>query len=123
MRLALLGGVSLAILATTPALAQQPVSNAAIVARLNALEAKVDSLEARNADLEHQLAAQKSAAAAPAPYNAPASSALASASPVPGGTSGSTAPLPSASSGGADVARAAPKPVQAFSLTIVPQFN
>ena len=70
MRLALLGGVSLAILATTPALAEQPVSNAAIVARLNALEAKVDSLEARNADLEHQLAAQK-AAVSTAPQFAP----------------------------------------------------
>jgi phosphate-selective porin OprO/OprP len=64
MRLALLGGASLAILAATPALAKPvPVSNAAILARLNALEAKVDALQARNADLEGQLAAQKATSA------------------------------------------------------------
>ena len=122
MRLALLGGVSLAILATTPALAQHPISNAAIVARLNALEAKVDALQARNNDLEHQLADQKAAAAAAPPF-APAPTALASSAPVPGGASGSTNALPSASSGGADAAKSAPKPPQAVTWTIVPQFN
>ncbi len=117
MRLVLLGGVSLAILAGTPALAQHPVSNAAIVARLNALEAKVGALEARNADLEHQLADQKTAAAA-----APAPAALAS-SGYPGTASGSGQPLPAAASGGADTAKAGVKTAQATSWTIVPQFN
>lgn len=119
MRLALLGGVSLAILATTPALAEQPVSNAAIVARLNALEAKVDALEARNSDLEHQLADQKAAAAPPL---APAPTAVAS-SAYPGAAAGGTQLLPSASSGGADTAKTGAKVAQATTWTIVPQFN
>jgi len=117
MRIALLGGVSLVMLAATPALAQQPVSNAAIVARLNALEAKVDALEARNSDLEHQLADQKAAAAA---VPSPAPAALAS-SAYP--TAGSTQLLRSASSGGADTAKTGAKNAPAETWTIVPQFN
>ncbi|WP_298690418.1 porin [uncultured Sphingomonas sp.] len=114
MRLALLGGVSLAILATTPALAEQPVSNAAIVARLNALEAKVDSLEARNADLEHQLAAQK-AAVSTAPQFAPQATGVAAQSAYP--------PARAASSGGADTARVVAVGGPPVTWTIVPQFN
>ncbi len=63
MRLVLLGGASLAVLAASPALAAKPVSNAAILERLNALEAKVDALQAENADLHHQLEDQKAAVA------------------------------------------------------------
>ena len=118
MRIALLGGVSLAILAATPALAQQPVSNAAIVARLNALEAKVDALEARNSDLEHQLADQKAAAAAAA--SAPSAVAV---STPPAATSGSTQVLRTASSGGADTAKVGTQGGPATTWTIVPQFN
>jgi phosphate-selective porin OprO and OprP len=66
MRLALLGGASLAVLAASPALAKpipkQP-SNAAILERLNALEAKVDALQAENTTLHQQLEAQQATVA------------------------------------------------------------
>lgn len=66
MRLILLGGASLAVLAVSPALAKpvkRPVSNAAILSRLNALEAKLDALQAENADLHHQLDQQQATVA------------------------------------------------------------
>ena len=120
MRIALLGGVSLAILAATPALARQPVSNAAIVARLNALEAKVGALEARNSDLEHQLADQKAAAAAPVaqPGIAPAGGAQIAVASQSG-----SAPVAAASSGGADTTKVAAKSAAPTIWSIVPQFN
>jgi len=84
MRILLLGGASIVALAASPALAAKPVSNAAILARLNALEAKVDALQAENATLHHQLDDQQAtvatiptqvttavAAAAPPPPPAP----------------------------------------------------
>jgi phosphate-selective porin OprO/OprP len=113
MRLAFLGGTSLAVLAATPALAQaQPVSNQAILDRLNALEAKVDALQARNTDLEQQLAAQRAAttqtAAAPVVAGSvPVATAQAAPAPLPGAASGSSTP----------------KPVQTTQWTIVPQFS
>jgi phosphate-selective porin OprO/OprP len=114
MRLIFLGGVSLAVLAATPALAQQQPSNQAILDRLNALEAKVDALQARNAQLEQQLASQRSApaqVAATPPAVTAAPPQLAAGQTAP-------APLPAAASGSA-----VPKPVQGAQWTIVPQFN
>jgi phosphate-selective porin OprO/OprP len=83
MRLTLLGGVSLAVLATaSPALARpaKPVSNAAILARLNALEAKVDALQAENATL-HQQVDQQQATVATIPTQV--TTAVAQAAPPP----------------------------------------
>jgi phosphate-selective porin OprO/OprP len=81
MRLVLLGGASLAVLAiASPALAAKPVSNAAILARLNALEAKVDALEAENATL-HQQVDQQQVTVATIPTQV--STAVAAAAPPP----------------------------------------
>src|ERR1700748_747908 len=63
MRILLLGGASFLALATSPALAAKPVSNAAILARLNALEAKVDALQAENTTLHQQLDQQQATVA------------------------------------------------------------
>jgi len=105
MRSAYLAGTALAVLAASPALAQAPTSNEAIVARLNQLEAKVNALEARNAELEKQLAGQKAA-----PAQAVAAATPAGAAP--------TSPVVTADS------RAAPAPaVKTVDWTIVPQFN
>src|SRR5687768_5199565 len=60
MRFLLLTGTALAALAGAPAYAQDPAPTATgdpIVDRLNALEARVKQLEARNAELEQQAAA------------------------------------------------------------------
>src|SRR5688500_9612012 len=60
MRFPLLAGTALAALAGVPAYAQEPAPPATgdpIVDRLNALEARVKQLEARNAELEQQAAA------------------------------------------------------------------
>lgn len=113
MRIALLAGVSLAVLAATPAMAQSD-SNAAIVARLNALEAKVDSLEARNADLERQLSARtaSSVTAATAPQTGSSLAAQSAAQAVP-----------AAASGGGGTARPGAAGTPAVTWTIVPQFN
>ncbi len=112
MRIALLGGASLAVLATaSPALARpaRPISNAAILARLNALETKVDALQAENATLHHQLDDQQaSVSAIPTQIN----TAVAQAAPPP---------VPAASSGGADNPKS--KVAAATTWTIVPQFN
>jgi phosphate-selective porin OprO/OprP len=106
MRLALLGGASLAVLAASPALAE---TDPAILARLNALEAKVNTLEAQNSALQQQIATQKTASATTA-SSAP--------NPVPGASSGS------ASSTSTAIAKAAaPKGAPAVAWTIVPQFN
>ena len=109
MRLALLGGASLAVLSATPALAQPAaaVNNQAILDRLNALEAKVDALEARNAQLQSDLAAAK---AAPVPHPVIAS-----------GTGAS--PPPAAASGGRGTVQTAAAGSPAVQWTIVPQFN
>lgn len=80
MRLALLGGASLAVLAASPALAAKPVSNAAILERLNTLEAKVDALEAENATLHHQLDQQQATVAT---IPAQVTTAVAAAAPPP----------------------------------------
>lgn len=103
MRLALLGGASLAVLAASPALAKPaPVSNKAILERLNALEAKVDALQAENSDLRHQLDDQKATVAT---IPAQVTTAVAQAAPPP--------PPPPAP---------APKQTQT-AWTIVPQFS
>ena len=105
MRLALLGGASFLALATSPALAApapKPISNAAILARLNALEAKVDALETETADLRHQLDDQKATVAT---IPAQVTTAVAQAAPPP------PPPTP------------APKPQTQTAWTIVPQFN
>ena len=104
MRLALLGSVSLAILAASPALAKpasKPVSSAAILARLNALEAKVNALENENADLRHQLDDQKATVAT---IPSQVTTAVAQAAPPP------PPPAP------------APKPQTQTAWTVVPQF-
>lgn len=108
MRLALLGGASLAVLATSPALAR-PVSQAEILARLNALEAKVDTLQAENAELHRQLGEQQAQVSA---IPTQVRTAVAQAAPPP---------VPAASSGGADNSK--PKVAAATTWTIVPQFN
>jgi phosphate-selective porin OprO/OprP len=112
MRLALLGGASLAVLATSPALAR-PVSQAEILARLNALEAKVDTLQAENADLHRQIDQQQAQARAIPPQ---ATGAVAQ-----NATSAAPPPVPAASSGGGGVAK--PATPSAVTWTIVPQFN
>ncbi|WP_454885981.1 porin [Sphingomonas oryzagri] len=63
MRIVLLGGASIMALAASPALAAKPVSNAAILERLNALEAKVDALQAENNDLHRQIDQQQATVA------------------------------------------------------------
>jgi phosphate-selective porin OprO/OprP len=100
MRFLLLGGASLAVLAASPALAR-PVSNAEVLDRLNALEAKVDALQAENATLHHQLDDQQASVAT---IPSQVSNAVAQAAPSP--------PLPPA-----------PKPQTQTSWTIVPQFT
>ncbi|HLZ79728.1 MAG TPA: porin [Sphingomonas sp.] len=114
MRLALLGGVSLAVLASSPTLAKPaPVSNRAILERLNALEAKVDALQQRNAELEHALADQKATTAAVAARPVPpakAPSAVAQATPAP------------AAAAAAAPGSSAPKATTSTQWTIVPQF-
>lgn len=133
MRLALLAGVSLAVIAASPALSQVPDVNAQVLNRLNALEQRLDALQARNADLERQLAAAKAAPAATASSSANASTAngFAPAKPTPNAQAvaaanaggGINAPLPGAASGGrgsVQTASAVPPPLQ---WTIVPQFN
>jgi phosphate-selective porin OprO/OprP len=100
MRFLLLGGASLAVLAASPALAR-PVTNAAILERLNALEAKVDALEAENAALHRQVDDQQTAVAT---IPTQVTTAVAQAAPPP----------PQAS---------APKPQTQTSWTIVPQFT
>lgn len=107
MRIAFLGGVSLAALACSPALAAKPVSNAAILERLNALEAKVDQLQTENADLRHQLDDQKATVAT---IPAQVTTAVAQAAPPPAPTPVS-APAPAA------------KPQGQTAWTIVPQFS
>ncbi len=104
MRLIYLGGASLAVLAASPVLAApaaRPVSNAAVLARLSALEARLDALQAENADLHHQLDDQKATVAT---IPAQVSTAVAEAAPK--------TPLP------------APKPAAqtAVNWTVVPQF-
>lgn len=101
MRILLLGGASLAVLAASPALAR-PVSNADILARLNALEAKVDALQAENAALHHQLDDQQATVAT---IPSQVSTAVAAAAPPP------PPPAP------------APKPETKTVWTIVPQFS
>ena len=101
MRLAILGGASLAVLAVSPALAKPtPVSNRAILERLNALEAKVDALQTENADLRHQLDDQKATVAT---IPAQVTTAVAQAAPP--------APAPTS------------KPQTQTAWTIVPQFS
>jgi phosphate-selective porin OprO/OprP len=105
MRLSLLGGASLAVLAASPALAKsvaRPVSNAAILARLNALEAKVDALQAENNDLHHQIDTQQAAVAT---IPTQVTTAVAEATPK--------TPLPAQKPAGPP----------AVAWTIVPQFN
>jgi phosphate-selective porin OprO/OprP len=104
MRLTLLGGASLAVIATAlPASARPaPVSNAAILARLNALEAKVDALQAENATLHHQLDDQQATVAT---IPTQVTTAVAQAAPPP------PPPAP------------APKPQTQTVWTIVPQFT
>ena len=105
MRFAFLGGVSLAALACSPVLAAKPVkpvSNAAILERLNALEAKVDQLQSENADLHRQLDDQKATVAT---IPAQVTTAVAQAAPPP------PPPAP------------APKPSTQTAWTIVPQFS
>lgn len=104
MRLALLGGASLAVLAASPVVAKPaPVSNQAILERLDALEAKVDALQAENADLRHQLDDQKATVAT---IPAQVTTAVAQAAPPP-----PPAPAPVA------------KPQTQTTWTIVPQFS
>ncbi|WBO22424.1 OprO/OprP family phosphate-selective porin [Sphingomonas abietis] len=113
MRNLLLGGVSFMALAASPALAAKPASNAAILERLNALEARVDALQAENADLHRQVDAQRtSVATIPAQID----TAVARAAPQI-----AQAPARAASSGGADTAK--PNMTAGTSWTIVPQFN
>jgi phosphate-selective porin OprO/OprP len=105
MRLILLGGASLAVVAAaSPVFAKpatKPVSNAAILARLNALEAKLDALQAENADLHHQLDDQKATVAT---IPAQVTTAVAQAAPP-------QTPLP------------APKPQTQISWGPAPQFS
>lgn len=114
MRAALLGGVSLAILSASPALAKPPsATDAAILARLNALETKVDALQTRNAELEREVTASHAAAVnTTLATNAAPDPAIAGGAAPP--------PAPGASSGGGGTVKPAPA---AVAWTIVPQFN
>lgn len=121
MRLMLLGGVSLAVLSATPALAAGPtVSNQAILDRLNALETRVTTLEARNGELQAQNAELKQqiagqAGAAPSANGAGAQPTIAAQSGNP--------PVPAAASGGRGTTQTASAGSPATVWTIVPQFN
>lgn len=117
----LLGSAAFAALATSPAVAQQ--APASVLQRLDALEAKVNALEARNAELERQLAAQKAAPAAAPALSAPPT-ALASSGTSPSGAAGGGAPVPSAASGSGAPTAPGPKPAPAVSWSsIAPQFS
>jgi phosphate-selective porin OprO/OprP len=133
MRIALLGGASLAaVLAATPALAQGPAGNSQIIDRLNALEQRLDALQTQNADLKRQLDAARggpSQAAAPggssvaSNANAQGSTPNAQAASALGGAGGINPPLPAAASGGRGTVQTASATPPALQWTIVPQFN
>ncbi len=120
MRLMLLGGVSLAVLSATPALARAPaVSSQAILARLSALEARVGTLETRNGELQAQNAELKQQIAT---QSASASASASAARPVTADQSGS-GPFPAAASGGRGTVQTAAAGSPTTIWTIVPQFN